>query len=103
MTTHAEGFEGIKVLGARIVILIEKDDGKTKSGLIIIEDNREPKFEGKVVATGGGARLDNGMTMPMDVAVGDNVLYSRMAGVPMNYNGHDLLVINERDVIAIIE
>lgn len=102
-TTHAEGYQGIKVLGARIVVKIEEESDKTASGLFIVQDHKEPKFEGEVVATGGGARLENGNTMPMDVAVGDRIIYSRMAGVPVTYNGEKLLVINERDVIAIIE
>lgn len=99
----APGYEGIKVLGARIVVKVEEESNKTASGLIIMRDTQEPKYEGEVVGVGGGARLENGNTMPMDVAVGDRVIYSAMAGVPVNYNGENLLVINERDVVAVIE
>lgn len=97
------GYEKIKVLGARVVIKLEKEDDKTESGIILAPDNKEPKFEGVVVSTGDGVRLENGVKMPMDIAPGDRVIYSRMAGVPINYEGEDFLVINERDVIAVIE
>jgi chaperonin GroES len=100
---YSEGYDGIKVLGARVVIKIEKESDKTESGLFIVQDVKEPKFEGIVVATGTGARLETGVAMPMDVQPGDRVIYSRMAGVPINFKGEDFLVINERDIIAIIE
>lgn len=103
MGQYLPGYEGIKVLGARLVIKLEADDNKTESGLIIVQDNKEPKFEGQVVATGNGARLETGVHMPMEVNVGDNVIYSRMAGVPIKYKGEDFLVINERDIIAVID
>lgn len=102
MTKCVEGYEGLKVLGARLVVKIEKEEDQTPSGLIIVQDHKEPKYEGDVVATGTGVRLETGVQMPMEVAPGDRVLYSRMAGVPIQYNDEDLLVINERDVIAII-
>ena len=100
---HLKGYEGLKVLGARVVIKIEKEDDKTPSGLIVVQDNKEPKFEGTVVATGNGARLETGVTMPMEVEPGDHVIYSRMAGVPVQYEGEDFLVINERDIIAVVD
>lgn len=99
--THLPGYENIKVIGARVVIRIDKEEEKP-SGLLIISSHKEPKFEGKVVAVGTGSRLENGTQMPMEITPGDQVIYSRMAGVPVNLNGEELLVINERDVIAII-
>lgn len=98
---HLEGYGDIKVLGARVIIKIENED-TTKSGIILTNPDADPKFEGKVVATGTGARNNQGMLMPMDVEPGDHVIYSRMAGVPLKHKDEDLLVINERDVIAII-
>lgn len=100
---HLPGYEGIKVLGARVVVKLEKEEDKTPGGIVLMNNTKEPKFEGKVVATGTGARLENGTQMPMDVSVGDRVIYSRMAGVPINYKEEDFLVINERDIIAVIQ
>ena len=92
----------IRVLGSRIVIAVEPDD-KPKSSLIIVADTKEPKCEGKVVSVGKGTRLQDGTLIPVDVEVGDHVIYSRMAGVPLQYEGEELLVINERDVIGIVD
>lgn len=92
----------IRVLGSRIVVEVEADD-KPKSSLIIVADNKEPKCEGKVVAVGKGTRLVDGTLIPVDVELGDHVIYSRMAGVPLQYEGQELLVINERDVIGIVD
>lgn len=92
----------IRVLGSRIVVAVEKDD-KPKSSLIIVQDNKEPKCEGKVIAVGKGTRLQDGTLVPVDVEVGDHVIYSRMAGVPLQYENQELLVINERDVIGIVD
>lgn len=103
MANYVAGYEGIKVLGARVVIKLEEEENKTDSGIIIASDNIEPKYQGKVVATGDGARLETGVKMPMDVSPGDFVIYSKMAGVPIEHKGEKFLVINERDVIAIIE
>lgn len=100
MTHTLVGYEGIKVLGARVVIKLEEAENKTSTGIILTSE-KEPEFIGDVVATGTGARLENGTQMPMEVSIGDRVIYTRMAGVPIEYNGEKLLVINERDVIAI--
>ena len=55
------------------------------------------------MAVGKGTRLQDGSLIPVDVNVGDHVIYSRMAGVPLKYEGKELLVINERDIIGIVE
>lgn len=102
MAHYLDGYEGVRVLGARVVIKVEMED-ETKSGIILMPDSKEPKYEGMVVATGSGARLENGVQMPMEIAPGERVIYSRMAGVPIKYNDEDLLVINERDIIAVID
>jgi chaperonin GroES len=101
------GYEKVKVLGARIVILPVPIEEATASGLIIVQDHKEPKYEGTVVVSGPGARLETGVQMPMELDPGMKIIYSRMAGVPLTFdiNGEqqELLVMNERDVIAIIE
>lgn len=103
MAKYKAGYEGLKVLGARAVVKLEEAENTTASGIIIATTEKDPKFEGEVVATGEGQRLENGTYFPMEIAPGDRVIYSRMAGVPVSYKGENLLVINERDVIAVIE
>jgi chaperonin GroES len=104
---HLPGYENLTVLGARLIVKPTPPEEVTKSGIIIAHNAQEPKYEGTVVVTGPGARLDNGVKMPMEVEVGQKVIYSRLAGVPINVEiggkKEDLLVINERDIIAIIE
>lgn len=91
----------IRVLGSRIVVEVEQETA-SKSKLIIVQDNKEPKCEGKVIGVGPGTRLQDGTLIPVDVAVGEHIIYSRMAGVPLKYDGKELLVINERDVIGVV-
>lgn len=104
---HLPGYEGITVLGARLVVKQTPPEEVTKSGIIIAHNAQEPKYEGTVVVAGPGARLETGVQMPMEVEIGQKVIYSRLAGVPIEVevNGkvEQLLVINERDIIAIIE
>lgn len=97
-----EGYDKIKVLGARLVIKPTPVEELTQSGLIINPSTQEPKYEGTIVAVGPGARLDNGNLMPMDCSPGDKVIYSRLAGVPITYQNEELLIINERDIIGIL-
>lgn len=101
---HLPGYESLSVLGARMIIRPVPIEETTSSGLILTNNAKEPKFEGLVVVTGDGVRLENGKHMPMEVEIGMNVLYSQMAGVPIKHpdTGEDLLVINERDIIGII-
>lgn len=103
MAKYKAGYEGLKVLGARAVVKLEKAENTTPGGIIISTQEQDPKFEGEVVGTGEGQRLENGTYFPMEVKPGDRVIYSRMAGVPVSYKGEDLLVINERDIIAVVE
>lgn len=100
--TNAEGYKGLKVIGARLVVKLDEESNVTQSGIVIVQDTKEPKYEGTVVAVGTGARLENGTKMPMEVNVGDRIIYSRMAGIPVEHEGEKLLIINERDVSAIL-
>ncbi|ABS83602.1 GroES [Bacillus phage 0305phi8-36] len=102
MAKFLDGYEGIQVLGARAVIKLEKESDTTASGIILPTGDKDPKFEGVVVAIGDGQRKPDGGRIPMDVEPGQRVIYSRMAGVPVSLDGEEFLVINERDIIAVI-
>lgn len=91
----------IKVLGARIVLRPDKQEEKTSFGIILPASAQEEQHTGTVVVVGTGQRLDNGTTFPMDIEVGEKVIYMRTAGVPVTYEGEDYLVINEAHVLAI--
>lgn len=91
----------LRVLGSRIVVEIMKEEVR-KSSLTVVQGHKEPRSEGIVTSVGPGTRLQDGTLIPVDVQVGDHVIYSRMAGVPFKAGNKELLVINERDVIAVM-
>ncbi|MNO93918.1 10 kDa chaperonin [compost metagenome] len=105
--THLPGYEHLKVTGARVLIKQVPVEDTTASGIVLMPSATEPKFEGTIVVAGPGNRLETGVQMPMEVKAGDKIIYSRMAGVPIEVEvgGEEvqLLVMNERDIIAVIE
>jgi len=92
----------IKPLEDRIVVQANAAEQKTASGLVIPDTAQEKPQEGTVVAVGPG-RFDDGVRTPMDVKVGDVVLYSKYGGTEVKYNNEEYLVLPARDVLAIIE
>ena len=91
----------IKPLEDRIVIKISEAEEKTASGLVIPDTAKEKPQEGTVVAVGPG-RFDDGVRVPMDIKVGDVVLYSKYGGTEVKYNNEEYLVLSSRDVLAIV-
>ncbi len=92
----------IKPLEDRIVIKTNEAETTTASGLVIPDTAKEKPQEGVVIAVGPG-RFDDGVRVPMDVKVGDVVLYSKYGGTEIKYGGDDLLVLSARDILAVIE
>ena len=92
----------IKPLEDRIVIKALEAEQTTASGLVIPDTAKEKPQEGTVVAVGPG-RFDNGVRIPIDVKVGDVVLYSKYGGTEVKYSNEEFLVLSARDVLAIIE
>jgi chaperonin GroES len=92
----------IKPLEDRIVIKQVDAETTTASGLVIPDTAKEKPQEGDVVAVGPGRIDDNGNRVPLDIAVGDTVLYSKYGGTEVKYDGEDLLVLSARDVLAVV-
>jgi chaperonin GroES len=92
----------IKPLEDRIVIKQVDAETTTASGLVIPDTAKEKPQEGDVVAVGPGRIDDNGNRIPLDIAVGDKVIYSKYGGTEVKYNGEDLLVLSARDVLAVV-
>ncbi|KAB1948444.1 MULTISPECIES: co-chaperone GroES [Brevibacterium] len=92
----------IKPLEDRIVIRQVEAEQTTASGLVIPETAKEKPQEGEVVAVGPGRVADNGNRVPVDVAVGDKVIYSKFGGTEVKYAGEEFLVLSARDVLAVI-
>jgi chaperonin GroES len=92
----------IKPLEDRVVVKTNEAEQKTASGLVIPDTAQEKPQEGTVVAVGPG-RFDDGVRTPMDVKVGDVVLYSKYGGTEVKASGEEYLVLSARDILAIIE
>lgn len=93
----------LKVLGARAVILEEKNEEKTSAGIILHTRKDEPTFRGRVVAVGDGSMLDSGIKVPMQVKVGDRVIFTNYSGSQVDVEGTIYMIVNERDITCIIE
>ena len=93
----------IKPLEDRIVVQTLEAEQTTASGLVIPDTAQEKPQEGTVVATGPGRVDDNGNRVPMDVAVGDVVIYSKYGGTEVKYAGEEYLILSARDILAVVE
>ncbi|MDR8020427.1 co-chaperone GroES [Nesterenkonia aerolata] len=93
----------IKPLEDRIVVRPLEAEQTTASGLVIPDTAKEKPQEGKVVAVGPGRFDDKGDRLPVDVSEGDVVIYSKFGGTEVKVGGDELLVLNARDVLAIVE
>ena len=93
----------IKPLEDKIVVQASEAETTTASGLVIPDTAKEKPQEGKVIAVGLGRIDDKGNRVPVDVAVGDVVIYSKYGGTEIAVDGEDLLVLNGRDVLAVVE
>ena len=90
----------IKPLEDRIVVQAVEAETTTASGLVIPETAKEKPQEGIVLAVGPGRIDDNGNRVPLDVAVGDKVLYSKYGGTEVKHGGEEYLILSARDVLA---
>jgi chaperonin GroES len=92
----------IKPLEDRILVKPLEAEQTTKSGLVIPDTAKEKPQEGKVLATGPGRIDDNGNRVPLDVSVDDVVIFSKYGGTEVKYDGQDLLLLNARDILAVV-
>ncbi|GGV09929.1 co-chaperone GroES [Actinomadura sediminis] len=93
----------LKPLEDRIVVQPLEAETTTASGLVIPDTAKEKPQEGTVVAVGPGRVDDKGERVPVDVKVGEVVLYSKYGGTEVKYNNEEYLVLSARDVLAVIE
>ena len=92
----------IKPLGDRVVIQKLEAETTTKSGILITGTAKEQPQEAKVVAIGPGAMVE-GKRVPMDVEVGNKVLYSKYAGTDVKVDGEEYIILKQDDILAIVE
>ena len=92
----------IKPLEDRLIIKTSEAEQTTASGLVIPDTAKEKPQEGEVVAVGPGRIDDNGNRVPLDVAVGDKVIFSKYGGTEIKHAGEDYLILSARDILAVI-
>ncbi len=88
-------------LGDRLIVKPEAQEEKTASGILLPDTAKEKPSEGTVVAVGSGRVLDNGQKVALEVKAGDKVIYSKYGGNEVKINGEELIILGERDVLAI--
>ena len=92
----------IKVIGNRVVIKQLESEEKTASGILLPDTAKEKPFEGEVIAVGPGKVLDNGSYEPMEVKVGDKVIFSKYGGIEIKLEGEDYLVLRQDDILVVL-
>ena len=92
----------IRPLGDRVVLKAIAQEQTTKSGIVLPDTAKEKPQEGEVIAGGSGKTLESGQTAPMEVKVGDKVIFSKYAGTEIKVDGEPVIILNERDILAIL-
>jgi len=93
----------LRPLSDRILVERVAEDEKTKGGIIIPDTAKEKPAEGKIVATGNGRMGEDGKLLPMDVKVGDRVLFSKYGGTEVKIEGIDYVIMRQDDVLGVVE
>jgi chaperonin GroES len=87
----------------RVLVKRVEEEQRTKGGIIIPDTAKEKPMEGEILAVGPGARNERGEIVPLDVKVGDRVLFGKWSGTEVKIEGDDLLIMKESDIMGIIE
>jgi chaperonin GroES len=93
----------IRPLHDRVVVKRLEDERKSPGGIVIPDTAAEKPIRGKVIAVGKGKVLDNGEVRPVDLKVGDQVLFGKYGGTEIKVDGEDLLVMREDDIMGVFE
>jgi chaperonin GroES len=93
----------LRPLGDRVVIKPTPREEMTKSGIVLPDTAKEKPQEGEIIAAGPGKINDDGKREPMDVKVGDKVLYAKYAGTEFKVDDEELLIVSQKDILAVVE
>ena len=93
----------LKPIGNHVIIKVEEAKNVTTSGIHLVSAANEKPQQGVVMAVGSGSILEDGTRLPIEVAAGNEVIFSQYAGVTIAYEGEQYLIVNERDILAVIE
>ena len=103
MATATASTKKLRPLGDRVVVQPTPREEMTKSGIVLPDTAKEKPQEGKVLAVGPGRILDDGSREAIDVSEGQKVLYAKYAGTEFKIDGDELLIISQKDILAIVE
>lgn len=93
----------VRPLGDRVIVKALPKEEKTKGGVILPDTAKEKPQQGEVIAAGKGKILENGTLVPMEVKVGDRVLYGKYSGTDIKLDGEEYLIVKESEILGIIE
>ena len=93
----------LKPLGGRVIVEPIEQEEMTAGGIILPETAKEKPQEGKILAAGPGDREEDGERIPMEVKIGDRVLYAKYSGTEVKMDGKKLLILRETDILAVVE
>ncbi len=93
---------GVRPLHDRLIVKRFEEDEKTSGGIIIPDSAKEKPQQGEVIAVGKGKIRDDGVLTPMEVKVGDRILFGKYSGSEININGEEYLILKEEDVLGIV-
>lgn len=93
--------KGLKPLGDRVVVKPEPSEEKTISGIVLPDTAKEKPQIGTVIAVGSGRVLDNGQKVPVEVKIGDKVVYAKYGGTEIKVDNDEYIILSERDILAV--
>jgi chaperonin GroES len=100
---EGEDYMNIRPLQDRVILKRMEEETTSSGGIVIPDSATEKPSRGEIMATGKGKRLDSGEIIPLDVKVGDKVLFGKYSGTEVKVDGEDLLVMREEDIMGVIE
>ena len=103
MATATASATKLRPLGDRVVIQPTAREEMTKSGIVLPDTAKEKPQEGTIIAAGPGRILEDGKREAMDVKAGDKVLYAKYAGTEFKVDSDELLIVSQKDILAVIE
>jgi chaperonin GroES len=95
--------KSLQPLGDRVIVKPTTKDEVTKGGLVLPDTAKEKPQEGEIIAVGPGRVLDNGQRVTIDLKTGDKVIYAKYAGTEFKLEDDELLILGERDVLAVLQ
>ncbi len=99
----ADKKQNLRPIGDKVVVEVIDEPQTTLSGIVLPDSAKEKSQRGKVIAVGSGKLLDNGSREPMEVSVGDTVLFAKYGGTEVDLGGRELMILSQRDIHAVLE